>query len=139
MPLNHRFHLVILFLSSKRHFGAVNVKFSLNCISSQKMTKLQNTVRRLIIIVFSLSYDAYNQSVTFKILRNSRLTLLLPNRWPVCKTLSRASYSSFSARLLVRKQYFGVLTVNFLLNKIMTHKMASLENTVTRLRIIVLS
>ena len=37
------------------------------------------------------------------------------------------------------KQYFGVLTVKFLRNKIMTHKMASLENTVTRLRIIVLS
>ena len=37
------------------------------------------------------------------------------------------------------KQYFGVLEAKFLLNKIMTYKMASLENTVTRLRIIFLS
>ena len=35
------------------------------------------------------------------------------------------------------KQHFGVLTVKFLLNQITTHKMASLENIVTRLRIIV--
>ena len=63
-PLNHRFHLVIWCLSSERHFGAVSVKFSLNRITAQKMTNLQNTVRRLIIIVLSLSYDAYHQSVT---------------------------------------------------------------------------
>ena len=36
------------------------------------------------------------------------------------------------------KQHFGVLTVKFLLNQITTHKMASLENIVTSLRIIVL-
>ena len=36
------------------------------------------------------------------------------------------------------KQHFGVLTVKFLLNLITTHKMESLENVVTRLRIIVL-
>ena len=68
-PLNLRFHLVIWCLSSERHFGAVSVKFSLNRITAQKMTNLQNTVRRLIIIVLSLSYDAYHQSVTFKLLR----------------------------------------------------------------------
>ena len=34
--------------------------------------------------------------------------------------------------------HFGLLTVKFLLNQITTHKMASLENIVTRLRIIVL-
>ena len=36
------------------------------------------------------------------------------------------------------KQHFGVLTVKFLLNQITTHKMASLENIVTSLRIIIL-
>ena len=36
------------------------------------------------------------------------------------------------------KQHFGVLTVKCFLNQITTHKMASLENIVTRLRIIVL-
>ena len=34
--------------------------------------------------------------------------------------------------------HFGLLTVKFLLNQITTHKMASLENIVTRFRIIVL-
>ena len=43
------------------------MKFSLNRITAQKVTTLQNTVRRLIIIVLSFSYDAYNQSVTFKL------------------------------------------------------------------------
>ena len=37
-----------------------------------------------------------------------------------------------------RKQHFGVLTVKFLHNQITIHKMASLENIVTRLRTIVL-
>ena len=36
------------------------------------------------------------------------------------------------------KQHFGVLAVKFLLNQITTHNMASLENYVTRVRIIVL-
>ena len=41
---------------------ALKVKFSLNCITAQKMTNFQNTVRRPIIIVLSFSYDAYHQS-----------------------------------------------------------------------------
>ena len=68
-PLNHRFHSFIECLSSEQHFGAVSMKFSLNRIAAQKVTTLQNTVRRLIITVLSLSYDAYNQSVTFKLLQ----------------------------------------------------------------------
>ena len=36
------------------------------------------------------------------------------------------------------KQHFGILTVKFLHNQITIHKMASLENIVTRLRTIVL-
>ena len=68
-PLNHRFYSFIQWLSSERHFRALSVKFSLNRITAQKVTTLQNTVRRLIIIVPSFSYDAYNQSVTFKLLR----------------------------------------------------------------------
>ena len=53
--LNYRFHLVILHFSLKRPFGAVSVKFSLNRITAQTMTNLQNTVKRLLMIVFSLS------------------------------------------------------------------------------------
>ena len=36
------------------------------------------------------------------------------------------------------KQHFEVLTVKFLLNQITTHKMASLENILTSLRVIIL-
>ena len=61
-------HLFSAFFS-ERHLGAVSVKFSLYRITAQKVTTLQNTVRRLLIIVLSFSYDAYNQSVTFKLLR----------------------------------------------------------------------
>ena len=38
----------------------VRIKLSLNHITAQKMTNLQNTVRCLIIIALCLSYDAYN-------------------------------------------------------------------------------
>ena len=61
-PLNHRFHLVIWCLSSERHFGAVTVKFSLNCITAQKMNNLQNTVKRFRIIVFRKCFAADHQS-----------------------------------------------------------------------------
>ena len=70
MPPNHRFHLIIWCLSCERHFGAVIVKFSLKSIAAQKMTDLLNAVRRFIIIVLTLSYDAYHQSVTFKLGKN---------------------------------------------------------------------
>ena len=45
------------------------MKFSLKSITARKMTNLQNNVRRLITIALSLSYDAYHQSLTFKLLR----------------------------------------------------------------------
>ena len=67
--LNHRFYLVIWCLSSETHFGAVSVKFLLNRIAAQKMTNLQNNVRRLVIIVVRFSYNnPYHHSVTLKLL-----------------------------------------------------------------------
>ena len=58
--------------------------------------------------------------------------------------LAKHSHRPFIHRFLLVylcvscKQHLGVLAVKFLLNQITTHKMASLQNIVTRLRIIVL-
>ena len=54
--INHRLHLVIWCLSCERHFGAISVKFSQNCITAKKMTNLQNTIRRLKIILLSFFF-----------------------------------------------------------------------------------
>ena len=53
-PLNHRFQLVIMGLSSERHFGDLTMKSSLNSITTQILTYLQTAVRRLQIISFPL-------------------------------------------------------------------------------------
>ena len=66
--LNLRFHFIFWCLSTKRHFGTLPLKFLLNPIEKETVTNSQNTVRRLIIIVLSLSYYAYHQSVSFKLL-----------------------------------------------------------------------
>ena len=80
-PLNIRIHLVFWWISSKRHFATLSLKFLLNPISKETMSNLQNTVkrrgiivdqntvRRLIILVLSLSYDAYHHCVTLKLLQ----------------------------------------------------------------------
>ena len=228
MPRNHRFLVVLCGLSSKWHFRAVSVKFSLNPIPAQKMTNLKKTVRRLIIIVLSLFFlliirasilrpygknladPRYHQKddqfakyshtllrihrVIWCLLANRHFKLLLSNspwiplrrkRWPICEILSNAAESSFSGSILLLiisatfwssyceilakphcgpkygpflkhchrrfiygfplvylcvswKQHFGVLTVKFLLKQITTYKMASFENIVTTLRIIIL-
>ena len=53
-PLNCRFLLVIKRFSFGRPFRAVSVKFSLNRITAQNMTNLQNTVKHLLIIVLAI-------------------------------------------------------------------------------------
>ena len=45
------------------------MKFVPNAIVAQNMANLQNTVRRLKIMLLSLSYDADHQSETFKLLQ----------------------------------------------------------------------
>ena len=105
------------------------------------MTNLQNTVKRLGIIVFRKYFAADHQGDILELLLwNSQQTPLWPTIWPISKTLSQVFYSPFSAGLVVRIMCtsFGVLTVKFLLNQITTHKMASLESIVANLRIIVL-
>ena len=57
-PRNLRIHLVFWSFSSKRHFGTLTLKFLFNPITKEAMTNLQNTVKRLGIIVFRKSFAA---------------------------------------------------------------------------------
>ena len=99
-PLTLRFHLVFWCLSSNRHFGTLTLKFLLNRITKETITNLQNTVKRLGIIVFRKCF--HQSDVLELLLRNSRRTLLWLKIWPICKTLSQAFYLPFSAGLFVR-------------------------------------
>ena len=57
-PLSLRFHLVFWCLSSNRRFGTLTLKLLLNPITKEKMTNLQNIVKRLGIIVFRKFFAA---------------------------------------------------------------------------------
>ena len=81
---NPRSLLVLWYLPSEGYFGALTVKLWVNPITAQKMANLQNTLRRLKIIVLSLSYGAYHQRDILELsLWNSRSTPLWPKRWPI--------------------------------------------------------
>ena len=60
-PLNLRIHLVFWCLSSNRHFGTLTLKFLLKHITKETMTNLQNTVKRLGVIVFRKCFAADRQ------------------------------------------------------------------------------
>ena len=60
-PLNLRIHLVFWCLSSNRHFGTLTLKFLLKHITKETMTNLQNTVKRLGVIVFRKCFAADHQ------------------------------------------------------------------------------
>ena len=101
-PLTLRFHLVFWCLSSNRHFGTLTLKFLLNRITKETITNLQNTVKRLGIIVFRKCFAADHQSDILELLLlNLRRTPLWRKRWSICKILSHASKSSFSFSYLV--------------------------------------
>ena len=101
-PLTLRFHLVFWCLSSNRHFGTLTLKFLLNRITKETINKLQNTVKRLGIIVFRKCFAADHQSDILELLLlNLRRTPLWRKRWSICKILSHASKSSFSFSYLV--------------------------------------
>ena len=101
-PLNIRVHLVFWWISSKRHFGALTLKFFLNPITKETMTNLQNTVTRLLFTVFRSSVFTNRVSKILKsLLWNFFLTNLRLIRWPVCKLLSHASESLICATPIV--------------------------------------
>ena len=140
-PLNLRFHLVFRCLLSNRHFGSLTLKFLLSPITKETMTNFQNTAKRLGTVVFRKCFDANHQSEIF----SSYCEIRTESQFgPKYDQFSKHCHRPFIHRFamvflcVLCKQHFGVLTVKFLLNQITTHKMASLENIVTRLRIIVL-
>ena len=57
-PRNISIHLDFWCFSSKGHFGTLALKFLLNPITNETITNLQNTVKRLGIIVFRRSFAA---------------------------------------------------------------------------------
>ena len=111
------FHLVFWCLSSKRHFATLTLKFLLNPNTKETMPN-------------------------FSTPRNHRFKEVF------CCWSSERRFGALNVSFIHRfslvylcvscKQHFGVVIVKFLLNQITTHKIASLENIVTRLRIIVL-
>ena len=60
-PLNLRIYLVFWCLSLNHHFGTYTIKFLGDPIIKETMFNLQNTVKRLGIIVLCYSYSAYHQ------------------------------------------------------------------------------
>ena len=61
-PLNVCFHLLFWCLSSNRHFETLTLKFLLNAITKDMMTNLQNTVKRLGIILYRKCFAADHHS-----------------------------------------------------------------------------
>ena len=87
----------------KRHFRTLTLKLLLNPITKETMTNLQNTVKRRGIIVVRKCFTADHQCDVLELLLwNLRQTPFWPTIWPICKTLSQAFYSPFSAGLFVR-------------------------------------
>ena len=113
----------------------------MNPITKEAMTNLQNTVKRLGIIVFSKYFAALIIRATFWSSYREICPELHcdPKYGQFAKHSDRPFIHRFPLVYLCVscKQHFGVLTVKSLLNQISTHKMASLENIVTSLRIIV--
>ena len=110
----------------------------MNPITKETMTNLRNTVKRRGIIVFRKYSAADYQCGILELLPwNSPQTQFGLKYGPFLKHCHRRLIHRFPLVYLC-KQHFGVLTVKFLLNQITTEKMASLENIVTSLRIIIL-
>ena len=116
------------------------MKFSLNLITKQKISNLQNTVRRLIIIFLSLF----------------SLLIMRASIWiPYGKNLAESRYDQkddqfgmychtpLNLRFLLvfwclsSNQHFGILIRKFLLNPITKETMTNLQNTFKCLGIIV--
>ena len=57
--MNHRYRLTLWCLPSERHFEVVTMRLSLNAITTKKIADFQNSVTRLLIIVFTLLLVVY--------------------------------------------------------------------------------
>ena len=67
--MNQRFKLDLWYLPSQRHFEAVTVKLSLNDFTTKKIADFQNSVRRLLIIVFMELFGGLHHSHILELLR----------------------------------------------------------------------
>jgi len=107
---------------------------TLNFMTTEKMSNLQNVSRRFVLVLHCLSLEQHFGTVTVK-------CPLQPKWWPICKILSDASESSLYLVLWTSswERHFGTLTANWLLNLITTQKMATLQVTIRHLQIIVFS
>ena len=65
---NLRIHIVLLFLSSNRHFGTLTLKLLFNPITKKTMTNFQNIVKSLGIVVFRKCFAADYQSAVLELL-----------------------------------------------------------------------
>ena len=96
-PLNACFHLVFWCLLSNRYFGTLTLKFLLNDDQFvETMTNLQNTVKRLEIIVTRRSFAADDQSDILELLLwNVPRTPLWPKIWLFAKHCQGLSFTVF--------------------------------------------
>ena len=85
-PLNPCFHWFFWRLSSNRHFATLNLKFLSKPITKETMNNLQNTLKRLGIIIFRKCFAADHQSDILELLMwNSHRTPLWPKIWQFAK------------------------------------------------------
>jgi len=108
-----------------------------NLITKQKMANLQNTLRRLITILFSL--------ISLLIIRASIWSpygknFAEPRYDQTDDQFAKYCHTPLSLRfhILSWNRHFGTLTLKFLLKAITKETMTNLKNTVKRLEIIVL-
>ena len=124
-----------------RDFATLFLRFLLTPITKDMLTNLQNTVKRLGII---LSGSVLLLIITAKFWSSYYRIRAKPNFGPKygqhAKHCHRPVIHPFPLVFfcILCAQHFGVLTVKFLLNQNTTHMMDNLQNNVTRLRIIVL-
>ena len=139
-PFNPRIHLVLLFLSSNQHFRTLTLKFSFNPITKDTMSNFQNTVDRVVIIVFMGFFLLIIRAAFWSSQCEIRAE---PHCGQKYGQFPNHCHRPFIHRFplvylyVSCKQHSGVFTEKFLRNQITTHKMASLKNIVTSLRIIV--
>ena len=116
------------------------MKFSQNCITAYKITNLQNTIRRLKIILLSFFFLLI---IRTSIWRPYGKNLANPRFAQIDFQLARYCHTPLNVCFhlvfwcLSSKRHFGTLTLKFLLNPITKDMMINLQDTVKRHGIIV--
>ena len=116
------------------------MKFSLNPITAQKITNFQNTVRRLTIIFLSLFFSLVMRASIWSTYGKN---LANPRYDQEDDKFAKYSHTPLNVRFhlvfwcLLSNPHFGRFTLKFLLNPITKEAMTNLQNTITRLEIIV--